>query len=107
MANNCVCYYCEVPLTKFGPDNAPTMITWDHIIPKAKGGASDYSNLVAACLKCNKEKGTLSEDEFRTVLWHRAQKARAEKMANQPTVFFTREISMEDLKFLYEVGVSI
>lgn len=36
----------------------------DHIIPKSRGGTDDPENLVAACLKCNREKGTRTADEF-------------------------------------------
>lgn len=44
------CAYCWCPLT-------PKRATLDHIIPKAKGGADDYENTVAACIQCNKLKG--------------------------------------------------
>lgn len=37
-----ICAYCDGPAD-----------TVDHIVPKSKGGASSYGNLVAACLECN------------------------------------------------------
>jgi len=40
------CRYCGRPAT-----------TADHVIPKAKGGTDEMSNLVAACRSCNSGKG--------------------------------------------------
>jgi len=38
-------------------------LTIDHIIPKAKGGKTTWSNLVTACKKCNSKKGNCSLEE--------------------------------------------
>jgi 5-methylcytosine-specific restriction endonuclease McrA len=48
------CQYCG---------KTETMLTVDHVIPKAKGGTDSWENLVAACVHCNNKKGdqTLSE----------------------------------------------
>lgn len=37
--------------------------TWDHVIPRAKGGATDWTNIVLACRPCNARKAdkTLQE----------------------------------------------
>lgn len=40
------CNYCGQPATG-----------WDHLIPKAKGGTDDPSNLIPACGGCNAAKG--------------------------------------------------
>src|SRR5215207_9416700 len=45
------CHYCQEalhPLRDF---------TVDHVIPVARGGSDDRSNLVAACRRCNSSKG--------------------------------------------------
>ncbi len=43
------------------PDGAthlsPTAMTFEHIIPKCKGGSNDPWNLVLACYDCNQERG--------------------------------------------------
>jgi 5-methylcytosine-specific restriction endonuclease McrA len=51
------CQYCG---------RTDTMLTVDHIIPKAKGGPDSWENLVAACVSCNNKKGdrTLHEAEM-------------------------------------------
>lgn len=35
-------------------------LTLDHLIPRSKGGKSDWSNLVTACKRCNARKGNKS-----------------------------------------------
>lgn len=32
--------------------------TFDHVVPKALGGANRVSNLVLACVECNRKKGS-------------------------------------------------
>lgn len=49
--DNYTCVYCQVRL-----DN--TNFSVDHVIPKAHGGDSHPSNLVASCRQCNSKKGT-------------------------------------------------
>jgi len=34
-----------------------SMLTVDHVIPKAKVSADTWENLVAACVSCNNQKG--------------------------------------------------
>ncbi len=38
------CFYCDGPLTD---------MQLDHVIPLARGGADDASNLVPSCAGCN------------------------------------------------------
>ncbi|HET7454794.1 MAG TPA: HNH endonuclease [Solirubrobacterales bacterium] len=37
----------------------------DHVAPRARGGATSPSNLVAACRRCNKTKGIRTPEEWR------------------------------------------
>ncbi len=41
------CQYCGSRAT----------LTVDHVIPRCKGGASDWENIVASCAPCNRRKG--------------------------------------------------
>jgi 5-methylcytosine-specific restriction endonuclease McrA len=34
-------------------------LTVDHVIPRSKGGSSDWENIVASCAPCNRRKGDL------------------------------------------------
>jgi len=42
------CQYCG--------DDRPKL-TVDHVIPKSRGGGSDWDNIVASCAPCNRQKG--------------------------------------------------
>ena len=44
------CQYC-------GECFAREDLTFDHVIPQAQGGRKDWSNIVTACLDCNRTKG--------------------------------------------------
>lgn len=38
--------------------------TWDHVIPRAKGGTRNGGNIVIACISCNRLKGAMEITEF-------------------------------------------
>jgi len=42
---------------------APSELTLDHVIPKSRGGHSNWDNLVACCKRCNNRKGNALPDE--------------------------------------------
>jgi len=44
------CQYCGTLLS-------PSDLTLDHVIPRSRGGASTWENLVACCHGCNRRKG--------------------------------------------------
>lgn len=48
------CQYCN---EKFDTKE----LTYDHVIPRCKGGTSTWDNIVSACEPCNTEKGKHSE----------------------------------------------
>lgn len=50
----CKCYYCQKKLKK---SKGKYIYQIDHIVPLAKGGSNDMSNLVVACPFCNGSKG--------------------------------------------------
>lgn len=45
-----VCAYCEKTLTL-------NDLTYDHVIPRVKGGAHAWENIVSSCPSCNSKKG--------------------------------------------------
>ena len=57
-----VCQYC-------GEGLPVHELTFDHVIPKSKGGRTRWDNIVAACGPCNLRKGgrTLSESGLKTL----------------------------------------
>ena len=48
--DNYRCQYC-------GRIFPPTDLTWDHVLPRARGGKTEWGNIVACCIECNKRKG--------------------------------------------------
>lgn len=46
-------------------------LTFDHVTPRSRGGASSWENLVAACLPCNLAKGNRSVEDFGVPLRHK------------------------------------
>ena len=51
-----LCQYCGKPLKSHE-------ITLDHIVPKSRGGESNWENLAACCPRCNVRKGSRLPEE--------------------------------------------
>ena len=54
-------YQCQ----SCGKKNDETDLTIDHIIPLARGGQNDISNLQTLCFTCNLQKTDKSDHRFR------------------------------------------
>ena len=52
LRDNFTCQYCGDIFTS-------NELTFDHVIPKSKGGETKWENVVAACAKCNLKKSDL------------------------------------------------
>jgi 5-methylcytosine-specific restriction endonuclease McrA len=50
------CQYC-------GERFEPRHLTCDHIMPKSRGGMTEWTNIVASCVYCNLKKGDRLPDE--------------------------------------------
>lgn len=50
------CQYCGEPFE-------PNELTYDHVIPRSKGGPTDWTNVVTCCTKCNLKKGGRTPEE--------------------------------------------
>lgn len=61
------CGYCGI---------AHAELTVDHVVPTSKGGGNALSNLMPACLDCNRLKGNLTVEEFRARLANLPQPGR-------------------------------
>ncbi|HWQ35892.1 MAG TPA: HNH endonuclease [Blastocatellia bacterium] len=60
------CQYCSRVFS-------PSDLTLDHVIPKSRGGNSNWDNLVACCKRCNNRKGNALPEEAGMKLMKRPQ----------------------------------
>ncbi len=58
------CQYC-------GKKGGAGELTLDHVLPRSRGGATSWENLVAACRPCNNRKGNHLPEEARMPLKRR------------------------------------
>ena len=59
------CFYCEEPVHV-------AYIEKDHYIPVSRGGSDGLDNLVATCRRCNRDKATLTGDEYLAYIGRRS-----------------------------------
>jgi 5-methylcytosine-specific restriction endonuclease McrA len=45
-----MCQYCGRPYPR-------DQVTYDHVVPRSKGGLTDWTNIVTCCRTCNRRKG--------------------------------------------------
>ena len=64
------CQYC----------GARSNLTVDHVIPRSKGGSSEWDNIVASCAPCNRRKGDLLPEKANMI-------PRVKPRAPHPQVF--------------------
>lgn len=50
------CQYCGVKLTR-------SQITFDHVLPRSRGGITNWDNIVISCMPCNSRKGNRTPEE--------------------------------------------
>ena len=50
------CQYCRAPFE-------PKELTYDHVIPRSKGGQTEWTNIVTCCIACNLKKGGRTPEE--------------------------------------------
>lgn len=67
-----LCYYCDVEMflsddvtKEYRQENIMRMASFEHIIPKSKGGTYKDTNAVCACHKCNTMRGNMDFEVFR------------------------------------------
>ncbi|HEY3452097.1 MAG TPA: HNH endonuclease [Myxococcales bacterium] len=52
------CQYC-------GAQVAPSEATYDHVVPRSRGGRTAWENVVIACTPCNQKKGCRTPEQAR------------------------------------------
>lgn len=85
------CQYC----------GAKGEMTFDHVIPKSRGGRTSWENVVAACGLCNLKKGSRSVAEAGMRLMRRPVRPEAEALKNQGRKFPPNYLHDSWMDFLY------
>jgi 5-methylcytosine-specific restriction endonuclease McrA len=62
-----MCQYC-------GKHYQRDSVTYDHVIPRSKGGLTDWTNIVTCCRSCNRKKGGRTPREAGMKLLRRPRK---------------------------------
>ncbi len=58
------CQYCGARLP-------PHLLSYDHVMPRTRGGRTDWANVVTCCIPCNRSKGDRTPEEAGMRLAHR------------------------------------
>lgn len=71
------CQYCARTLP-------PRDLTLDHVVPRSRGGRMVWENVVAACRRCNHQKGNRTPEEARMLLPQRPERPLFLPVSRQP-----------------------
>ena len=76
-------------------------LTFDHVIPRSRGGITSWENVVAACGKCNLQKGSKTLDQAGVTLRKPPRQPGAEELRNMGRRFPPNYLHDSWLDFLY------
>jgi 5-methylcytosine-specific restriction endonuclease McrA len=76
-------------------------LTFDHVVPRAKGGVTSWENVVAACSKCNLRKGSRSLKHSGLSLRQPPRQPGAEELRNRGRKFPPNHLHESWMDFLY------
>jgi 5-methylcytosine-specific restriction endonuclease McrA len=76
-------------------------LTFDHVVPRARGGVTSWENVVAACGRCNLRKGAKSLRQAGMSLRQAPRQPGAEELRNLGRKFPPNYLHESWLDFLY------
>ncbi len=85
------CQYCGVR----------SDLTFDHVVPKSRGGRTSWENVVAACSRCNLKKGARSLRQAGMTLRKPPRRPGAEELRNMGRKFPPNHLHETWMDFLY------
>lgn len=77
------CQYC-------GHKKPPSQLNYDHVIPRSKGGPTNWENIVTSCIDCNLKKGSKTLKQAGMVLKRRPTRPHSLPMAASPILLPAR-----------------
>jgi 5-methylcytosine-specific restriction endonuclease McrA len=90
------CQYCQKQLPR-------RELNLDHVVPRSKGGKTNWENVVTSCVQCNFEKGGRTPEEAGKALRRKPHKPRWSELVHPPRL---RARYREWLPFLNIVDAS-
>ncbi len=76
-------------------------LTFDHVVPRSRGGRTSWENVVAACSRCNLEKGARSLRQAGMTLRRQPRRPGAEELRNLGRKFPPNHLHETWMDFLY------
>lgn len=76
-------------------------LTFDHVVPRARGGRTSWENVVAACAKCNLKKGSRTLRQTGLSLRRPPRQPMSEELRNVGRKFPPNHLHETWLDFLY------
>ncbi len=76
-------------------------LTFDHVVPRSRGGITSWENVVAACSRCNLHKGSRSLRQAGMALCKSPRQPGAEELKNMGRRFPPNHLHETWLDFLY------
>lgn len=76
-------------------------LTFDHVVPRARGGVTSWENVVAACSKCNLQKGSKHLHQAGLSLLRAPRRPAAEELRNKGRKFPPNHLHATWMDFLY------
>lgn len=76
-------------------------LTFDHVVPRARGGITSWENVVAACSKCNLKKGSRSLKQSGMHLRKAIVQPKSEDLRNLGRKFPPNHLHASWIDFLY------
>ncbi|WP_147124918.1 HNH endonuclease [Shimia ponticola] len=76
-------------------------LTFDHVVPRARGGVTSWENVVAACSRCNLKKGSRSLKQSGLSLLKPPRQPASEELRNMGRKFPPNYLHESWMDFLY------
>ena len=76
-------------------------MTFDHVVPRSRGGRTTWENVVAACGHCNLKKANLTVRQAGMALQRLPRRPDAEELQNKGRKFPPNHLHQSWMDFLY------
>ena len=74
-----ICQYC-------GGVSGDSILEWEHMIPKSRGGTDSLKNATLSCFSCNRDKGAMTPEEWLEHLRKTSPKSEKEKQLTETRI---------------------